>query len=160
LHEENLLETGGGLKNAEPWIGTDPFIVYSGDILTDIDLESLIDEHFRRQNDVTLALRNTGLATGLTLHPDGRLIAIAGAGGDPDSYDFANVSVWNSDIFRRIPRREKSPSFRSFQIGYETVARSEGGAQRTRSGSTSDRAKKTSPRSIARSASGAGGPAI
>ena len=107
LHEENLLETGGGLKNAEPWIGTDPFIVYSGDILTDIDLESLIDEHFRRQNDVTLALRNTGLAAGLTLRPDGRLIAIAGAGGDSDGYDFANVSVWNSDIFRRIPPARK-----------------------------------------------------
>ena len=40
VHEPDLLETGGGIKNAEPWIGKEPFIVYSGDILTDIDLES------------------------------------------------------------------------------------------------------------------------
>src|ERR1700736_5731277 len=39
LHEPDLLETGGGIKNAEPYLGTQPFITYSGDILTDIDLE-------------------------------------------------------------------------------------------------------------------------
>ena len=103
VHEPDLLETGGGMKNAEPWIGKEPFIVYSGDILTDFDLESLIDEHFRRANDVTLALRNTGLAAGLTLSADGRVIDIKARHGHGGSYDFANVSIWNPEILRRIP---------------------------------------------------------
>ncbi|HEX8679878.1 MAG TPA: sugar phosphate nucleotidyltransferase, partial [Chthoniobacterales bacterium] len=35
LHEPVLLETGGGIKNAESALRDEPFIVYSGDILTD-----------------------------------------------------------------------------------------------------------------------------
>ena len=107
VHEPDLLETGGGIKNAEPWIGKEPFIVYSGDILTDFDVESLIEEHFRKGNDVTLALRNTGLAAGLTLSADGRVIDIKGRGGTTGGYDFANVSVWNPEVFERIPTGKK-----------------------------------------------------
>ena len=59
LHEPDLLETGGGIKNAESALRAEPFIVYSGDILTDIDLEVLIDDHFAMKNDVTLVLRET-----------------------------------------------------------------------------------------------------
>jgi mannose-1-phosphate guanylyltransferase len=107
VYERDLLETGGGIKNAQRWIGKEPFIVYSGDILTDFDIETLIEEHFRRGNDVTLALRNTGLATTLTLSADGRIIDIKARPGQAGSYDFANVSVWNPGIFQRIPPGEK-----------------------------------------------------
>ena len=107
VHEPDLLESGGGIKNAEPWIGKEPFIVYSGDILTDFDVETLIEEHFRRGNDVTLALRDTGLAAGLTLSADGRVIDIKTRYGKTGSHDFANVSVWNPGIFRRIPPGRK-----------------------------------------------------
>jgi mannose-1-phosphate guanylyltransferase len=107
VHEPDLLETGGGIKNAEPWIGKEPFIVYSGDILTDFDVESLIEEHFRRGNDVTLALRDTGLAAGLTLSAEGRVIEIETGNDKTGGYDFANVSVWNPEIFRRIPTGRK-----------------------------------------------------
>jgi NDP-sugar pyrophosphorylase family protein len=106
LHEPDLLETGGGIKNAEPALRREPFIVYSGDILTDIDLEPLIAEHFARGNDVTLALRDTGLASGVALR-DGRVIDISNRYGHPGTHDFANISVWNPDIFERIPPAQK-----------------------------------------------------
>jgi mannose-1-phosphate guanylyltransferase len=106
VHEPVLLETGGGIKNAERWLGTDPFIVYSGDILTDIALPSLIEEHFRRGNDVTLALRETGLAANVAFR-DGRVIDIGNRYGHPGNYDYANVSVWSPQIFARIPLGEK-----------------------------------------------------
>ena len=35
VHEPELLETGGGIKNAERYLGSDSFITYSGDILTE-----------------------------------------------------------------------------------------------------------------------------
>jgi mannose-1-phosphate guanylyltransferase len=107
VHEPELLETGGGIKNAEVWIGREPFIVYSGDILTDIELEELIDQHFRKGNDVTLALRTTGLAAGLALDHNGRVTAIDPGRHRSGTYDFANVSIWNRDIFQRIPARQK-----------------------------------------------------
>ena len=106
LHEPELLETGGGIKNAEAALRPEPFIVYSGDILTDIDLEALIAEHFARRNDVTLALRETGLASGVA-YRDGRVIDIIGKHGHPGTHDFANISIWNPDIFSRIPARTK-----------------------------------------------------
>lgn len=106
LHEPDLLETGGGIKNAEPALRPEPFIVYSGDILTDIDLEPLIEEHFAAGNDVTLALRDTGLASGIAFQ-NRRVIDIGNRYGHPGAHDFANVSIWNPSIFARIPAAQK-----------------------------------------------------
>lgn len=106
VHEPELLETGGGIKNVERYLGKEPFITYSGDILTDIDLDALIDEHFRRGNDVTLALRKTGLATDIALR-DRCVVDISRRYGVAGNYDFANIAVWNPDIFRRIPPQRK-----------------------------------------------------
>ena len=106
VHEPDLLETGGGIKNAERYLGSDPFLTYSGDILTDINLQPLIDEHFRRGNDVTLALRNTGLASDVALH-DHRVVDIVNRYGTTGNLDFANVAVWNPSVFKQIPSRQK-----------------------------------------------------
>lgn len=106
VNEPVLLETGGGIKNVEADLGTQPFVVYSGDILTDVDLQPLMDEHFRRGNDVTLALRETGLAKEVAFR-DGRVVDIASRYGVAGNYDFANISVWNPSIFQRIPPNEK-----------------------------------------------------
>jgi mannose-1-phosphate guanylyltransferase len=106
VHEPELLETGGGIKNAEPLLNGGPFLTYSGDILTDVSLGPLIDAHLRCGNDVTLGLRNTGLASAVALR-DGRVVDIANRYGIPGTHDFANIAVWNSDIFRRLPPNKK-----------------------------------------------------
>jgi mannose-1-phosphate guanylyltransferase len=102
VHERDLLGTGGGIKNVEGLLRREPFIVYSGDLLTDFALEPLIEEHFRKRNDVTLALRKTGLAAGMALQ-NGRVVDIENKYGHAGEYDFANVSIWNPEIFQRIP---------------------------------------------------------
>ena len=101
-HEPDLLGTGGGIKNVEDLLRPEPFIVYSGDILTDFDLGPLIEEHFRAGNDVTLALRKTKLGAGVAWQ-DGRVVDIESKYGHPGEYDFQGVSVWNPQIFPRIP---------------------------------------------------------
>jgi NDP-sugar pyrophosphorylase family protein len=106
IHEPDLLETGGGIKNAESHFGSEPFLTYSGDILTDVELQPLIDEHFRRGNDVTLALRHTGLASAVALR-DHRVVDISNRYGVAGNFDFANIAVWNSAIFQRIPPHKK-----------------------------------------------------
>jgi len=102
VHEPVLLGTGGGIKNVEGLLRAEPFIVYSGDLLTDFALEPLVEEHFREGNDVTLALRKTGLGSGVALH-GGRVMDIEGTYGQAGEYDFQGVSVWNPQIFPRIP---------------------------------------------------------
>jgi NDP-sugar pyrophosphorylase family protein len=106
IHEPELLETGGGIKNAEDLLQGKSFISYSGDILSDATVEPLIEEHFRGGNDVTLGLRETGLGSGIALK-DGRIVDIGNRYGIPGTLDFANIAVWNSKIFNRIPASKK-----------------------------------------------------
>ncbi len=106
VHEPVLLETGGGIKNIEAELGAEPFITYSGDLLTDIRLRPLINEHFERGNDVTLALRKTQFAPSIAFR-EHRVVDISQRYGVPGEFDFANVAVWNPTIFARIPPKEK-----------------------------------------------------
>lgn len=62
-HESPLrLETAGGIANVRDLLHEEPFLVYNGDILTDLPLAPLIQEHQRSDNVVTLALRSHGPA--------------------------------------------------------------------------------------------------
>src|SRR5438067_10202015 len=106
VNEPVLLETGGGIKNIEPDLGDEPFLTYSGDVLTDVPLQPIIDEHFARGSDVTLALRHTGLGSAIAFR-ERRVVDISNRYGVPGEFDFANIAVWNPSIFGRIPRREK-----------------------------------------------------
>ncbi|MFL6584195.1 MAG: sugar phosphate nucleotidyltransferase [Chthoniobacterales bacterium] len=106
VHEPVLLETGGGIKNAEPYLSDGSFITYSGDILTDLNLAGLIDEHFERGNDVTLGLRETGLGAVVAFR-DGRVLDIAKRLGLEGAYDYANIAIWNPLAFDRFPPRQK-----------------------------------------------------
>jgi mannose-1-phosphate guanylyltransferase len=110
IYEPALLETGGGIWNAASLIGDEPFFVYSGDVLTDLDLGRLVDAHFSSGCEVTLALRTTGLGTdisfdtGTGLVVDVRQILKSGIAG---VYDFANVSIWSSAAIAQIPPDKK-----------------------------------------------------
>ncbi len=106
VHEPVLLETGGGIKNIEAHLGREPFITYSGDVLTDIRLQPLVDEHFNRGNDVTLALRKTGLGSAIAFR-ENRVVDISNRYGLPGEYDFANIAVWSPSVFGRIPPKQK-----------------------------------------------------
>ncbi len=59
-HEPVLLETGGGIRNVAGLLGDEPFLVYNGDILTDLPIGPLIAAHRAAGNLVTLALRSRG----------------------------------------------------------------------------------------------------
>jgi mannose-1-phosphate guanylyltransferase len=106
VNEPVILETGGGIKNLEADLGREPFITYSGDVLTDIRLQPLIDAHFNRGNDVTLALRHTGLGSAIALH-ENQVVDISNRYGVPGEYDFANIAVWSPAVFARIPEKQK-----------------------------------------------------
>ena len=102
VHEPKILGTGGGIKNVEHYLGAEPFLVYSGDVLTDIDLKPLLDEHSRTGNDVTLALRKTDHGADVALEGS-RVVDIENRYGHAGRYDFAGISLWTPAIFERIP---------------------------------------------------------
>jgi NDP-sugar pyrophosphorylase family protein len=56
--EPIILGTGGGIKQAEPFFGGEPFLVINGDTLVDLDLTGMMASHRERTGLATLALRD------------------------------------------------------------------------------------------------------
>lgn len=54
---EKLLETGGGLFKARHFFDNAPFLLYNADIITDFDLNLLLNYHFLKKGLATLAVR-------------------------------------------------------------------------------------------------------
>jgi mannose-1-phosphate guanylyltransferase len=54
--EETGLGTAGGVKNAERFLGDEPFAVLNGDIFTDLDLGAMLEFHRRNRAKITIAL--------------------------------------------------------------------------------------------------------
>ncbi len=55
--EEELLGTAGGVRNVAEFFGDEPFLVISGDALTDIDLTAMRAAHEANDGIATLALK-------------------------------------------------------------------------------------------------------
>ena len=102
VHEPQILGTGGGIKNVQALLRAEHFISYSSDLLTDIEIGPLVEEHFRSGNDVTLALRETAHGKDVALEGT-RVVDMAGRYGREGRYDFAGICVWTQAIFERIP---------------------------------------------------------
>jgi len=55
--EERPLGTAGSIKNAQPFLDDETFLVISGDIITDIDLAKALRFHRQKQATATLVLK-------------------------------------------------------------------------------------------------------
>jgi NDP-sugar pyrophosphorylase family protein len=80
-HEPTLQGTGGGIKQAAPFLQDGPFLVLNGDTLSDCDLTALIAAHRASGALATLALRDDPDAATwgpVTLDAHGRILQIKG----------------------------------------------------------------------------------
>ena len=116
-HEPDLLETAGGIANIADSLGSGPLLVYNGDVLTDLPIAQLIDDHFQSRNLVTLALR-TGIGPKhIALDPStGRIIDIRNqlGTGAPDEFVFTGLYIVEGrfvDILERGMKRSVIPQF-------------------------------------------------
>jgi mannose-1-phosphate guanylyltransferase len=75
-YEEELLGTAGGVRNVRDFFGGEPVVVSSGDALTDIDLNQLIERHKSAGGIATLTVKRVDDTReyGVVLHDnDGRI---------------------------------------------------------------------------------------
>lgn len=56
--EKELLDTGGGLLKARPFLADGAFLVINGDVIIDLPLTDLLDQHRKRGGIATLVLRS------------------------------------------------------------------------------------------------------
>ncbi|HWL54210.1 MAG TPA: sugar phosphate nucleotidyltransferase [Chthoniobacteraceae bacterium] len=111
-HEPVLLETGGGIKNVEDLLSGEPFIVYNGDILSDLPLEPAIAHHRDSGNEVTLVARSHGGPLHLALdfgapaeggYPAGRVADIRQQlGRAPGTHLFTGIYLISPAFFQRL----------------------------------------------------------
>lgn len=74
--EEELLGTAGGVRNVRDFFGDDPVLIISGDALTDIDLNKLVERHTTAGGIGTLTVKKVDDTReyGVVLHDaDGRI---------------------------------------------------------------------------------------
>jgi NDP-sugar pyrophosphorylase family protein len=106
-HEPVLLETAGGIKNVERHFGGAGFLVYNGDVLTNVPIKKALAHHEASGNEVTMVLRSRGEPLHVTLE-GGRVVDIAGRLGAPGPrYLFTGIYVVEPAFLRRIPPRTK-----------------------------------------------------
>jgi len=116
-HEPNLLETAGGIANIADSLGKEPLLVYNGDILTDLPIAPLIDNHFRAGNLVTLALRSEAGPKHIAFDSrSGRIIDIRNQLGTEvrDEFVFAGVYIVDPKFVDLLERGLKRSVIRVF----------------------------------------------
>jgi mannose-1-phosphate guanylyltransferase/mannose-1-phosphate guanylyltransferase/phosphomannomutase len=101
--EEELLGTAGGVRGCADFFGEEPFLVISGDALTDIDLGALVARHRQAGGVATLAVKKVADTReyGVVLHDrDGRITGFQ----EKPAPDEALSDLGNCGIYLFDPR--------------------------------------------------------
>ena len=107
-YEPKLLDTGGGLKNIESFIGNETFIMYNGDIITDIDLSKMIKFHKKRKALATLLVSKRHLPLHLWMDKDNKITDLGAHLADSKKdtgslYAFCGIHILEPEISKYIP---------------------------------------------------------
>jgi mannose-1-phosphate guanylyltransferase len=105
-----VLETAGGIWNVRDLLGDTPFVVYNGDILSDLPLAPAIRAHSEHGNEVTMVLRSAGgplqvafdAASGRVTDIGNRVDATAGP-----RFLFSGIYIVSPQFVARIPAAMK-----------------------------------------------------
>jgi len=130
--ESVILGTGGGLKQAEPFFGGEPFVVLNGDTLFDLNLGDLATVHRQSGAVATMAVRadpepeRWGAVELNAMH---QVVRISGRGKDSDGRIakrmFAGVHLMHPQLLADVPAGLESSIIeayvRAIQTG-ETIA--------------------------------------
>jgi NDP-sugar pyrophosphorylase family protein len=106
-HEPVIRDTGGGIKQAEPWLAGEPFVVANGDSLLDLALGEVLAFHRRSGGLATMVVRPApdAAAYGLVeLDAGNRLRRVAGLPAGPVDeplrpFMFPGLHVFEPGIF-------------------------------------------------------------
>ena len=114
--EDQILGTGGALKNAEAFLSKAPFIVHNSDILLAIDFARLIEEHISSGNIATLVCHKLPHLSNVVIDKDGQVLDVENAGEarpDPstsvEKTAYTGVAVYSPEILKFLPTGTRTP---------------------------------------------------
>lgn len=116
--EEEILGTGGGVRNALDLLGDEPFVVVNGDVAADVSLRSLWEKHHAHGAPVTLLLCRTGRFDSVAVDAHRTRITgffspnrcsahpFSGRGptADQDLWTFSGIQVIDPSWMRSVPQ--------------------------------------------------------
>jgi MurNAc alpha-1-phosphate uridylyltransferase len=118
-HEPRALETAGGVVQALPLLGDEPFAVVSADIHTDFDYASLVPRIESVARDPAVHVAHFVLVDNPPFHPSGDMALAAGwVARDGPRLTYANISVFHPEPFRQLPG---GTSLKLFPWAYQLV---------------------------------------
>ena len=118
---KELLDTGGGLKKASWFLdGTEPFLLYNVDVLTDLDLSLLYESHIHTGALATLAVRHRKTARYLMIDSQKKLLGWKNietgeqilSGSESKEHElvaFSGIQVVSPEIFQLLPDKSAFP---------------------------------------------------
>jgi len=122
-----LRDTAGGLKFAEPfWQNSDLVLIYNVDILSNIDLNKMVDDHIFHKAEATLAVRHRNTQRYFLFDQNDRRLCgwknvksgekiRARNMENTEPLAFSGIHILTTDFARTIPTVEKS-SITSFYL--------------------------------------------
>lgn len=125
-HEDEPLDSGGGVKKILPLWKEGPLIVHNGDILTDIPLADLLVEHRHSGNLLTMALRSIDGKRNVGFDEStGRITDMRHALGiTPGTHQFAGTYIMETEVAHLFPAEDK---FSIFPIWMELIKQGRAG---------------------------------
>lgn len=125
-HEDEPLDSGGGVKKILQLWKEGPLIVHNGDILTDIPLADLLAEHRRSGNLLTMALRSIDGKRNVGFDEStGRITDMRHALGiNPGTHQFAGTYIMETEVAHLFPADDK---FSIFPIWLELIKQGRAG---------------------------------
>jgi NDP-sugar pyrophosphorylase family protein/aminoglycoside/choline kinase family phosphotransferase len=112
FQEKAILGTGGGLNNAREFLKRSTFIVHNADILSDISLERLVEEHFSSENILTLAVHDYEKFNNLWTDSAGNLRNVGKSETEGSSrlckMAFTGIAVYSPDFLGFLPEGNSS----------------------------------------------------
>jgi mannose-1-phosphate guanylyltransferase/mannose-1-phosphate guanylyltransferase/phosphomannomutase len=109
-YEDELLGTAGGVRNVADFFGDEPVVIVSGDALTDIDLNALVERHESTGSIATLTVKKVADTReyGVVIHDDEGRIQGFQEKPDPDEAlsDLGNCGIYcfSPEIFDYFPK--------------------------------------------------------
>jgi len=109
FHEPILLETGGGVKNIEPWFDEGSLLVHNADIFSTMAVDHLVAAHRASGAVATMALRSSGPALHVAVDLDrGSVTDIRNfLGHSEGTHQFTGIYCAERALLDLIPAGEK-----------------------------------------------------
>ena len=117
---DKLLDTGGGLKKAGVFLkGKSPILIYNVDIISDINLSKVINDHYVSGALATVVVRDRETQRYLKFNDDKKLVGWINKKTDeikisaPENFEksvemaFSGIHIINPEIFDYMPDEER-----------------------------------------------------